>query len=248
MIIALNGKPNSGKNTVAKIIQYLCDEATTVNSEQYPLSFKEYCDKETTFNSNYWKIVQFQDSVKDILCIIIGCNIEQLNDKEFLSNHLPDEWKQDKDSSKAVTYEYMLYKLSTLFYDKLQQNTLINALFNKYTCKLVDENGFINVEYNDGRKLSYIPTPIMNPYLFPNWIITDLKRINEAKAIKARCGITIQIIRNIYPNDSINIDSNNSDKLLDNYKFDYVIDNNGTIEELINKVKEILIKERIICD
>jgi len=33
---------------------------------------------------------------------------------------------------------------------------------------------------------------------------------------------------------------------LDNATFDYIIDNNGTIEELIIKVKEILIKEKII--
>jgi hypothetical protein len=38
-----------------------------------------------------------------------------------------------------------------------------------------------------------------------------------------------------------------SETALDNYEgFDYVIDNNGTIEELIEKVKEILIKENII--
>ena len=33
---------------------------------------------------------------------------------------------------------------------------------------------------------------------------------------------------------------------LDDATFDYVIYNNGTIEELVNKVKEILIDEKII--
>lgn len=37
-----------------------------------------------------------------------------------------------------------------------------------------------------------------------------------------------------------------SETSLDDYEFDYVIDNNGTIEDLIVKVKEILIKEKII--
>ena len=38
-----------------------------------------------------------------------------------------------------------------------------------------------------------------------------------------------------------------SETVLDNAEFDYVIQNDGTIEELINKVREILIKEKILC-
>ena len=37
-----------------------------------------------------------------------------------------------------------------------------------------------------------------------------------------------------------------SETALDDAKFDYVIENNGTIEELIEQVKKILIKEKII--
>ena len=37
-----------------------------------------------------------------------------------------------------------------------------------------------------------------------------------------------------------------SETALDNHSFDYTIDNNGTIEELIEKVREILIKEKVI--
>lgn len=41
-------------------------------------------------------------------------------------------------------------------------------------------------------------------------------------------------------------EQHSSETALDNAKFNYTIDNNGTIEELIEKVKEILIKEKII--
>lgn len=37
-----------------------------------------------------------------------------------------------------------------------------------------------------------------------------------------------------------------SEKALDNAKFDYTIDNNGTIEDLVQRVKEILIKEELL--
>lgn len=51
------------------------------------------------------------------------------------------------------------------------------------------------------------------------------------------------------PYDEIKLyieDEHESETALDNAEFDYVIDNNGTIEELIEKVREILIKEKII--
>jgi DNA-directed RNA polymerase subunit L len=38
-----------------------------------------------------------------------------------------------------------------------------------------------------------------------------------------------------------------SETALDNANFDYVINNNGTIEELVEKVRDILVKEKIIC-
>jgi len=45
----------------------------------------------------------------------------------------------------------------------------------------------------------------------------------------------------------MNILKNISETALDNYdKFDYVIDNNGTIEELIIKIKDVLIKEHFV--
>ena len=97
---------------------------------------------------------------------------------------------------------------------------------------------------------------------YPNWIITDVRFPNELQAIKDRDGIIIRVNRSIkIPNEitetafgkntsskivTINFNEHSSETALDNTEFDYVIDNNSTIEELIKKVKEILIKEKII--
>ena len=92
----------------------------------------------------------------------------------------------------------------------------------------------------------------------PNWIITDVRFPNEAQAIKNRKGIIIRVnkYQSKYPSENISMEESNewtnarihySEYALDNYQdFDYTIDNNGTIEELIEKVKEILIKKEII--
>lgn len=93
---------------------------------------------------------------------------------------------------------------------------------------------------------------------YPNWIITDVRFPNEVKAIKDRGGIIIRVerpVENYSENFKFNGDMQSAVKIahnhpsetaLDNAEFDYIIDNNGTIEELIKKVKEILIKEQII--
>lgn len=76
----------------------------------------------------------------------------------------------------------------------------------------------------------------------PNWIITDLRFLNEMEAVKKRNGITIRVNRDLEESK----DEHESETELDNVEFDYVIDNNDTIEELIEKVKQILIKEKLI--
>lgn len=97
---------------------------------------------------------------------------------------------------------------------------------------------------------------------YPNWIITDTRFENEAQAIKDRDGIIIRVNR--FPKTiTINgiervFDKGNqkhldlyysgheSETVLDDYKFDYIIDNNSDIPSLIEKIKEILIDKQII--
>jgi hypothetical protein len=75
------------------------------------------------------------------------------------------------------------------------------------------------------------------------FIITDTRFPNELSAVKERCGITIQVRRGEQVDSSV---LHESETALDNSSFDYVIINNGTIEELVEKVKDILVKEKII--
>jgi hypothetical protein len=97
--------------------------------------------------------------------------------------------------------------------------------------------------------------------LTSNWIITDVRFPNEAQAIKDRGGILIRVNKPRYTYESDlpekssplqhaergkELYNHPSEIALDNAEFDYVINNNGTIEELIEKVKNILIKEKII--
>lgn len=68
--------------------------------------------------------------------------------------------------------------------------------------------------------------------LTKNWIVTDVRFKNEAEAIRENGGILIRLNRNTGFNDQ-----HSSETALDDYEnFDLIIDNNGTLDELIDKV------------
>ena len=75
----------------------------------------------------------------------------------------------------------------------------------------------------------------------PNWIITDVRFPNEAQAIKDRGGIVIRVNRLDVDKFTDNFPQtlHPSETALDGYEFDHVIDNNGSIKELVEKVKQL---------
>lgn len=83
---------------------------------------------------------------------------------------------------------------------------------------------------------------------YPNWIITDLRFPNEYDAIKDRKGICIRVNRD-YVLRGAEEDPKKlhpSETALNNHTFDYEIDNNGSIEDLIEEVRKMLQYFKII--
>ena len=79
-ILAISGKKGVGKDVVGKIIQYLTSE-----SNVYPFDLK----LDYSYRSN-WQIKKFADKLKDIICLLIGCNKEQLEDESIKSLSLQE--------------------------------------------------------------------------------------------------------------------------------------------------------------
>lgn len=142
--------------------------------------------------------------------------------------------------------------------DIIHPDTWVNALMVDY--KLDD--GIVREPISPENKAKYPigQAPTMQQYQrdprFPNWIITDVRYENEAQAIKDRGGIVIRVNRDLviggddygYTKVSVNQaekdgiikPQHESETALDNYTFDYVIENDGTLDELILKVKSML--------
>lgn len=225
MIIGVSGKIFSGKDTVGRIIQILDPK-------------------------NKWEIKKYADPLKDVICILIGCTREQLESQAFKDSYLSSEWDLPL---KKYTVRKLLQEVGTdAIRNVIHTNAWVNALFNKYK------------EYDDIQVNSIYP--ILHKY--PNWIITDCRFINEAEAIKKRGGVVIRVNRDIYNyrddkytwkqlQELLFIETgeyptkeyankhwkstHESEIALDDYEFDYTIDNNDiSMEELIEKVKQIL--------
>ena len=105
-----------------------------------------------------------------------------------------------------------------------------------------------------GKKWNHVgkDIPVISPIIpqeYPKWIISDTRFPNEIESIKKHDGLTIRINRDsvLRTGKVFDTDNHESETALDDYQgFDYVIDNNGTIEELKEVVKDILIKEHLI--
>jgi hypothetical protein len=248
MIIGISGKIGSGKDTVGKIIQYLTYLPKSADDLEHMKKFiidDEY--KNTLEMLSLFKIKKFAGKLKQIASLLTGIEITNFEDQEFKKCLLGTEWGTVKVNSlnsitpfanvefnELITVRELLQKLGTdALRDRLHTNVWVNALFVDYT----PINIVGNVKPRKGG-IKYLAE-------MPNWIITDMRFPNELEAVKNRNGISIRVDRD-NGTRAIDVNSHESERALDNAKFDYTIKNNHNIEKLIIKVKKILIKEKLI--
>ena len=296
MIIGISGKIGAGKDTIGKIIQYF-----TSGLDKGNVAYDVW-DGNTLWNTkpHNWQIRKFADALKNIVCILIGCTREQLEDIDFKNSKLGEEWirygyadgfirkyigngemgepiMNNKQCSKKeyeghyktnwqtaykshLTVRELLQVIGTdLFRNQLHEDTWVNALMSEYTPKIC--SGVVHCALAGKYNISCWKCPE-----YPNWIITDVRFPNEAKAIKDRGGIVIRVIKdepcevcgltlaerrgNICKEISCPLGrkQHKSETALDNATFDYTVSaKQGDIESLIQQTKEILIKEKLLC-
>jgi hypothetical protein len=313
MIIGISGQINSGKDTVGDIIQWLthCKNDTTykewVDLKDAPLFKNQFCD---------WKIKKFADKLKDMVCLMLGCTRQQLEDREFKEKELGKEWWYYKYGESLYNYKtektLLIRVMNSEFLEPCNEEDLDNCLI-KITPRLLLQllgtecgrdilhpNIWVNALMSEYKIVGYLwkgddkiheeKLSVLSKSIYPNWIITDMRFPNELKAVKDKSGISIRVNRLkegdiVFWEDPDNSESSGvyrimtiteesafilqqdkmaeaeallselslfvdpqhpSETALDNATFDYTVDNNGTIEDLIEKVRLILVKEKII--
>jgi len=278
-LIAISGRIASGKDTVGKIIQYLVwrdmVESGRISFSNY--SLKDFDKFDFGYQMSGWKQVSFASKLKDIVCLLIGCTREQLEDRSFKEAELGEEWWYWENSfGKRINYlDNIIYGstakdgLTSRKLIKLTPRLLLQLIGTECGRNIIHPNIWVNslfIDYHPEDASYSEPERKLLTAILGNratsksqWIITDMRFPNEYQAVKQRGGITIRVNR--YNSTCVCVDDSSLDCLtpcsrkpqhesevaLDHVTdWDYVIDNSGTIEELVEKVRTILVNEKII--
>ena len=242
-LIGIAGKMQAGKDTLGKMIIYLVDSNVDKSHIKYSIDnncLLEDIEEEPSCD-NPWEIKKFAGKVKEIVSILTGIPLEDLEKQEVKDRVLGEEWLVWKEEStfdsefkllhleepltfgncKKVQYtvRQLLQEVGTdAMRNVIHPNVWVNALFADY----------IPVQYHDGG-IFY------NKKEYPNWIITDVRFPNEAEAIKSRGGVLIRVERNK------DTGTHPSETALDDYKkWNYIVPNVGTPKDLLYQAEFIV--------
>lgn len=239
-IIGIGGLKNSGKDTVASMINYIFAKGVTAaNYQDWYLRRMAYDDK---YND---RIIHFADSLKDILSIIYNIPRSAFEDRKY-----KDEY-------------WYCFETNSFIEDKLVHNNGYNIIDigilsdnNSIKDILTTYDGISNI-IKLRTLMQYFGTDVCRNKLSDNiWIrsamgkivdkayarrvciVPDVRFSNEADAIRNTndfsTGKVLLINRNINDNN----DKHDSEQL--NFTADYVIDNNSTLFNLFYKVTNVI--------
>lgn len=307
MIIGLSGKIGVGKDTVGKIIQIITqsphfNDDAVINFLERDLVNPKFVNK------------KFADTLKDFICMLLGCTRERLEDRDFKESYLGLEWDKYRIIRKGYNNFYVNTEEEALLelgkyvgcrYVKVQMTPrlLLQLMGTECGREILHPNIWVNAlmsnyihRYSKMDVLDMSAKRVKTIRETPesNWIITDMRFPNELKAVEERKGVTIRINRDSYPNmgeenyefkdgnhvwydnkerghvfsikegtkeSSLfefrkmvsmwkqrikNVPQHASETALDNSTFKYVIENSGTLNDLVKKVRQILKKEELI--
>ena len=260
-LIGISGKMGSGKDLLYNILCELSDVDFDNKKFAYP--------------------------IKWIIAALIGCDIRQLEDRDFKDKELGEEWWYCvADDGSYIPYEQNLHKNKVVNLVKLTPRKLLQLLGTEAGRQIIHPNIWVNALFADYKgKYLGATDDMKNPVemCFPNWIITDVRFPNEVQAIKDRGGIVIRVNRDSeleynhtdedvldmlngmgyedidddfseeainegfrwsetlekWSSDENDFQEHPSETSLDDYEFDYVIENEGSIDELVQKIKQL---------
>ena len=227
MIIGVSGRLGHGKDLVGEMFQYI---GYLEHGGKYDFNSFETMKPDTKEMCSKWKIEKFGGKLKDMICILLGCTREQLEDRTFKEKELGEEWWYYKSA-----YNSQLYTLG----DREELNSRGQYLIGEILLKLTPRLMLQLMGTECGREILH-PDIWVNATLgayHPNdkWIITDVRFPNEIDRIEKLGGIVIRVVRDI---ETIT-NEHFSETALDHHDFEYVIQNNGTKQELLEKVEKI---------
>ena len=226
-IIAISGLKNSGKDVSANIMLYL---------QNTPKIFHHYWIYKLFPKLNIkrlWTKVSFAETLKAMLALLLKVNINNFNDRTFKEQYCID------------FNSFTLYNSSCT--DKILPDNKFSKLAKDLSINIKDN--YLTIR----QLMQYFGTEIMRKYFgdqlwclstlrsaeHSNIIVSDLRFKVEAEEVKKQHGILIYIDR---PGTVVGNHASEREvfELRENGYFDYIVQNNGDLKDLFNKLKEII--------
>ena len=218
MLIGLSGKIGSGKDTAADFIQEIMSKDPT----GFPI----------------FKTIRFADKVKEIVALILGISIGELEDRDIKNKPLGPDWTRWKVTLPTGAVHLFDNQLSATLFSEASHNSVLEI------SELTPRDLLILVGTESGRKLIHpniwvnITKRECQSYLNKGYIVfvPDVRFENELEALESIGGIVIRINREV--SDAIqSAKVNDSETSLDNYPFKWTITNAGSLNEFKQSVQ-----------
>ena len=230
-IISVQGNKWSGKDTVAKMLQYLLSTPKILH--KYDL----YC-RLKRFKKDY-KIVRYADKMKEMLAILLNTNVQNFEDREF-----KEQYYVDFNTLQLIHVDES--NINT-FKDKILSDTRFTKEIKRVNPNLT-KNYFLSIR----QILQYFGTEIMRFYFGDrlwilstlnnrgsNIIISDQRFIIENITTYNLGAVIIHITRPGCEKSSHSSETE-LDKLYQDKAYSYLIENNGTLKDLFNNCKKLV--------
>ena len=230
-IISVQGNKWSGKDTVAKMLQYLLSTPKILH--KYDLYCRLKC-----FKKDY-KIVRYADKMTEILAILLNTNVQNFEDREFKEQYYVD----------FNTLQLIHVDESNInaFKDKILSDTRFTKEIKRVNPNLT-KNYFLSIR----QILQYFGTEIMRFFFGDrlwilstlnnrgsNIIISDQRFIIENITTYNLGAVIIHITRPGCEKSSHSSETE-LDKLYQDKAYSYLIENNGTLRDLFNNCKKLV--------
>lgn len=184
-------------------------------------------------NISPWVVKRFAGKLKLVASILTGVDAEKFEYQSFKDEELGEEWNTWAYKGRNEGTHVLPHFTGEPYLKRMTVREFLQRLGTDAVRNGLHDNAWVNALMAD-----YRPSK-MSEYNPSKWIITDVRFENEAKAIKDRGGVVIRINRTgIGP-----VNSHISETALNGWDFDYIIENNGTVQDLKSTVKILL--ERI---
>ena len=228
-LIAVSGVKGSGKDLVSDMLQYCLSVPKAFRQYFFYKNFRKWIKPK-------YKKIAFADPLKKMLSNLLNINLDKFYDRDFKENYIINVSTLSPPRVKIVDNSIVcLNKLS---------DSKFNKLVKQLDLSLVESNLSLR------QLLQYFGTEIMQKYFGKRvWInstmqnrseytiISDLRFIEEYNAVKENKGVVIYVNR---PNYEFGQHASEREmkELLENDKYDFIIDNNSSIENLFDQIKK----------